>query len=351
MRNDELQHAFGWTKKNHKYIRKEGDRYIYPEDLQKGGKVGGLFSSKKKKAQAEVNARLDAEQRRLDAVNRMNRREVQRNIPGQALNDANQRQFQTQRRLADKDARMREAARKQAHAQNQDLLMRANSNLARSQRGRTARETLARQGVQRVAYANARRPDGSTATVRRQIDSRGANDRIVSIDQNKSARDVISKRGTRAVRYSGEGENRIRTTVNNDNTRSSQTVDKNAGRVDARSSFKKAMQKAGLFKSKADKAWSKLVKSESKERKTGIKNEQKEAESKLSFKNRMKLKAKRGKKALSNFFNKGKDSSTSTNAQPKPRTEKYIDEQGRTVIPMNESYVYDKRNKRYVRTN
>jgi len=92
--------------------------------------------------------------------------------------------------------------------------------------------------------------------------------------------------------------------VNSDNTRDIQSVDKNAGRVDARSSFKKALQKAGLFKSKVDKAWSKLVKSESKERKTGIKNKQKEAESKLSFQNRMKLKAKRGKKALSNFFNK-----------------------------------------------
>ena len=33
MRND-LYHASGWTKKDHKYIRKEGNRYIYPEDLR-----------------------------------------------------------------------------------------------------------------------------------------------------------------------------------------------------------------------------------------------------------------------------------------------------------------------------
>lgn len=33
MRND-LYHASGWTKKDHKYVRKEGNRYIYPEDLR-----------------------------------------------------------------------------------------------------------------------------------------------------------------------------------------------------------------------------------------------------------------------------------------------------------------------------
>lgn len=35
----------GWTKPNHKYIRKEGNRYIYPEDLKKsssGGIQGGF---------------------------------------------------------------------------------------------------------------------------------------------------------------------------------------------------------------------------------------------------------------------------------------------------------------------
>ena len=30
-----------WTKKNHKYIRKEGNRYIYPEDVKNGRRVGG----------------------------------------------------------------------------------------------------------------------------------------------------------------------------------------------------------------------------------------------------------------------------------------------------------------------
>jgi len=32
---NELYHASGWTKKNHKYIRKEGNRYIYPSDMKR----------------------------------------------------------------------------------------------------------------------------------------------------------------------------------------------------------------------------------------------------------------------------------------------------------------------------
>lgn len=108
-----------WTKKNHKYIAIKNGRYIYPDDRVSGSgrhhatklsredshkspyamavrnqrkqdlqnswqnnivdpinKVNPIYKSKQKKQkQAEAQARLDAEQRRLDAVNRMNQRE------------------------------------------------------------------------------------------------------------------------------------------------------------------------------------------------------------------------------------------------------------------------------------
>lgn len=86
-----------WTKKNHKYIAIENGRYIYPEDV-KGSKkpvsakfdqktrdldqavLNSRFNPSRKRRQqnakaAEAQARLDAEQRRLDAVNRMNQKE------------------------------------------------------------------------------------------------------------------------------------------------------------------------------------------------------------------------------------------------------------------------------------
>lgn len=415
MRNDELQHAFGWTKKNHKYIRKEGDRYIYPEDLQKGGTSGGLFGSKKKQKQAEVNARIDAEQRRLEAVNRMNAVEKQRNIAQrrqvqqqsniptsarnaqakqnqirqQAMNErasrmnalakrralsyelskqnipgrnpsSQFREHQVNRELADNVARANGRARRDSYNRNQELLAKANANRAQSQSNETARDVLSRRGVKRVAYANAKLPDGSTSTVRREITNNGAQDKIVSRNSNRSARDVISKRGTKSVKYTDNTDgSRTRTTVNKDYTRSNQAVDKNTVRVDARSSLKKALQKAGLFKSKADRAWNKLVKSESKARKTGITDEQKAREAALPFKNRMQLKAKRGKKALGKFFDNFKETNETksktdggvNNTKSDKKTEKYIDEQGRTVIPMNETYVWDKRAKKYVKVN
>ena len=44
-----------WTKKNHKYIRKEGNRYIYPEDLKKSsGYRGNLKEDLKRQWESQV---------------------------------------------------------------------------------------------------------------------------------------------------------------------------------------------------------------------------------------------------------------------------------------------------------
>ena len=83
-----------WKKKDHKYIDIVNGRYIYPENVgtAKSARfdkkaqnldkavVNSRFNPIKKKRDQnrkalETQARLDAEQRRLDAVNRMNQRE------------------------------------------------------------------------------------------------------------------------------------------------------------------------------------------------------------------------------------------------------------------------------------
>lgn len=53
-----------WTKKNHKYIRKEGNRYIYPEDLKKGSVSSNSLSSRDRRDQNTEVKELQAMERR-----------------------------------------------------------------------------------------------------------------------------------------------------------------------------------------------------------------------------------------------------------------------------------------------
>ena len=79
---NELQHSAKgshWQKKNHKYIAIENGRYIYPDVVGGAGKhhkTKSTFTlSKKKREQqakvAETQARLDAEHRRLNTINKL----------------------------------------------------------------------------------------------------------------------------------------------------------------------------------------------------------------------------------------------------------------------------------------
>lgn len=70
-----LQHSAKgstWTKKNHKYLRKEGNRYIYPEDVQsqlsQKGRQKSVFYSNKVD---EANRRMDERQKELDEKRRL----------------------------------------------------------------------------------------------------------------------------------------------------------------------------------------------------------------------------------------------------------------------------------------
>lgn len=84
---NELQHSAKgshWQKKNHKYIAIENGRYIYPDVVGGAGKhhktKSNFTLSKKKRDQqakvAETQARLDAEHRRLNTINKLNQKEA-----------------------------------------------------------------------------------------------------------------------------------------------------------------------------------------------------------------------------------------------------------------------------------
>ena len=84
---NELQHSAKgshWQKKNHKYIAIENGRYIYPDVVGGAGKhhktkSNFTFSKKKREQQAraaETQARLDAEHRRLNTINKLNQKEA-----------------------------------------------------------------------------------------------------------------------------------------------------------------------------------------------------------------------------------------------------------------------------------
>ena len=70
MRRDLIHSAEGthWTKKNHKYIRKEGNRYIYADDLKTGRASREQIGARQYKTEQGIRERSQA-QRRQDASN------------------------------------------------------------------------------------------------------------------------------------------------------------------------------------------------------------------------------------------------------------------------------------------
>lgn len=69
--DDEIHHAAEWSK--HKYIRKEGDKYIYPEDLEKAASTGSSSDRSTSKLSAKGKemwnyAKNDISKEKADAV-------------------------------------------------------------------------------------------------------------------------------------------------------------------------------------------------------------------------------------------------------------------------------------------
>lgn len=77
----ELEHAAEWSK--HKYIRKEGDKYIYPEDLEKAASTGSSSERSTSKLSAKGKemwnyAKNDISKEKADAIEAAKAERVQR---------------------------------------------------------------------------------------------------------------------------------------------------------------------------------------------------------------------------------------------------------------------------------
>lgn len=330
--SDQLQHSAKgttWSKKNHKYLRKEGNKYIYDEkgyptttkakhktlidlaeeDIQKSlnekekkrvqrnndlkniwqqnitdplNKINPIYQVQQKKAKKEQA------QKRLDTIERMNRREQelkdkqhaqaqQGTVREPAKVNAYQKQelakkqtkFVADARRSAMNTRLDKLQRQKTDEANAQMLKRANQNRLNSgvKRGRTARDILSEKGTTRVIYADGKDGNGNSVRAKRVIskrptyDDRGFKTGDYTIEDSYTqkgvrhpggtARDMISRKGTQRVEYeeSADKKKAIRKVTNRDYSKSIQLVDRWRMQTDRRNIFKKTVDNV---KRKAD---------------------------------------------------------------------------------------------------
>lgn len=339
-----------WSKKNHKYIRKEGNRYIYETNTAKNKTAREILSDK---GITRAERRKDNPRRRYYDYENLNEKGTivnegafsskgyenyhgKENVkPKRSARDSldnyiNNRSIDNNKHYtnfenqveARREKAMAESKRQQAqqalidyhtsHHSSKDARARglalrsAQQNRARSN-ARPAREVLSDRRVARVAYT-----DGSNGDKRRvtQYKYKPGESRLVS--SGRSARDVLSDRGVRRVSYKDTDNGRQKTITTNDFRRNVTDVRKNFGSKDSRSAFKKKIsdfgKRIGIGRDAIYKYTQGVLK-DSKERVKAQKQAEKEqrrlqreADRQIPLNMRLKRNAKKGKKALSKYF-------------------------------------------------
>ena len=326
---NELQHSAKgshWQKKNHKYIAIENGRYIYPDVVGGAGKhhkTKSTFTlSKKKREQqakvAETQARLDAEHRRLNTINKLDSKEAA---------NANKKDYVTRydsRGIATKVPK--------------------NSSLYQEEEAARAKQrekwTEGNRRAKQIA-------DARTATKRAYY-------REKQLTKERQAASGYDEKGNKLRHVEPKGP------ASHDNRRfkknlpaASTEYDEHGVKYTGRAARKhrilaeKAAKKAEREQKLKDKELKQQQKVALKNRAKAEKERKKEIDSQLPASMKAKRNIKKGKKAVSNLLNKLSKKNTQQTQQEPQRTEKWVDEQGRTHIPMNESYVYDKKAKKY----
>lgn len=341
-----------WSKKNHKYIRKEGNRYIYEDSIpnpnartardilsdkgitraekrphnageryydydnvrERGTIVNeGSRSSKGiENFHTKVNVKPKTSAREhLD--NYINNRSINSNK--HYTNFENQVEARREKAMAESKRQQAQQALIDYHtshhsskdARARGLALRsAQQNRARSN-ARPAREVLSDRRVARVAYTNGSNGDKRRVT---QYKYKPGESRLVS--SGRSARDVLSDRGVRRVSYKDTDNGRQKAVTANDFRRNVTDVRKNFGSKDTRSAFKKKIsdfgKRIGIGRD-AIYNYTQGVLKDSKERVKAQKQaekeqrrREKEADRQIPLNMRLKRNAKKGKKALSKYF-------------------------------------------------
>lgn len=344
-----------WFKKDHKYLRKEGNKYIYANDVKNGRRVGGGSNSnhvsdttKDVSTNRNVNGRRvgGGNVNHVETTKRMNDQDslnqLKRSNAAYSQNTPDYKQLsyyksqstyhsskpaQQRARIARDANEFVDHKKKVETLRNQALLKRATDNRSRSH-ARTARELISENNTRRVAYRN--KPNGNVERVVSYYGNNGGRSNVVQT--GRSARDIVSEQGTRRVSYVNDGKNRFRavTDSNFDTTRTQ--VDKTTGAKDKRGTFAKSIKsfasKIGIgrtaidrFKLNVSKDSKKLAKERSKWEKIRAKEAKQQAkaqekalkavqrrnqieyERSLPLKERHKRNVARGRRALEKFFN------------------------------------------------
>ena len=298
--SDQLQHSAKgttWSKKNHKYLRKEGNKYVYAEDSSLSEKAKGAAKEAAKSyltnyvadhmplqarryynAGKQVNALYQASKKGADIVEQSNKRvKLKRKLDTiERLNNMEKEKKQAaERKIADASRAQRKELQQKAllkernEKHQQELLQQARNNRLNSnvKRGRTARDILSEKGTTRVIYADGKDGNGNSVRAKRVIskrptyDDRGFKTGDVTVEDSYTqkgtrhpggtARDMISRKGTQRVEYeeSADKKKAIRKVTNRDYSKSIQLVDKWRMQTDRRNIFKKTVDNV---KRKAD---------------------------------------------------------------------------------------------------
>lgn len=344
-----------WKKRNHKYIRKEGNRYIYPEDLQKtrrggGGPInrdenkgsgrsfgatntvkgsgrdfgeksikgsgrsfefdplkkrggGGAIQRTKEKTAREIIRERQMIDKRADAINN------QRSADYKAISKNNAFEQRARKRLRDSIERSNKA---QAE--------RAKENRLNSATGRTARDVISEKGTKRVMYQNGRNENGTPVRARRSVGVKtGYDDRGFKTNEYRqedvvrqtartpksgTARDIINKKGTQRVSYNEDKTGTLKRTVTNKDYSKTTTEVKRSSlekrkargkRVIDQYLEKKQMEK---LQKRYEKQKAKIEKKAEKEKEKARKQARRELEKQIPAS----MKWKRDKKRIKRFF-------------------------------------------------
>ena len=280
-RNDHLQHSAKgthWSKKNHKYLRKEGNKYIYADvttQYEHGGsgshKREALTPHEKELRRKATVHRLNAEQERLNKIAEVNKRldAAEQANRKQAEYKRMYRYYEQQEAKKKKDAIVAKMTKQNEYQNLTDKMkvQRAKRANEIAKANRDAAQAKQKE-YRRMTTRNAPKADKRVDEVvkRKQEAVNRANENLQrSGTKGKTARDIIKQQGVDKVEYKDERGYRYRNSYENGRKKVSELISKSDG------VFKKKLSEIRNKFKNPYKSWYKKVKEASKERRRAAK--------------------------------------------------------------------------------
>ncbi|MBP5593902.1 MAG: hypothetical protein J6Y02_00875 [Pseudobutyrivibrio sp.] len=304
IREDQLQHSAKgthWSKKNHKYLRKEGNRYIYADvttQYEHGGggshKREALTPYEKELRRKATVHRLNAEQERLNKIAEVNKRldAAEQANRKQAEYKRMYRYYEQQEAKKKKDAIVAQKAKQAEYERmTKDRSVDRAKRINQITKAKRDAEQAKKAEYKRMTNRNRSQANNSfqeTVNRRKEAVRRSQENLERSGTKGQTARDLIKKQGVDRVEYKDERGYRYRNTYNKGRRKVSELISKSD------SPFKKKLSEIKLKFKNPYKNWHKIVKQESKARR----QEAKERDRQLPAEMRRKRNWKRFKRKL-----------------------------------------------------